>query len=441
MKIDIVHAAHYGSDGKLVQAKGLFERLDGYLSHLGPPLLAALTPDGHEPRVIEEYHRDVDLDTDAELVAISAQIMQIRRAIDLSRALRARGKKVVLGGYLPTLAPEAVAGEFDAIVQGEGDELWPEVVRDAERGTLRPVYRPERPVDLTRLPVPRYDLIRSFRITVYPVQATRGCPFTCTYCSIAAKFGGSYRKRPVEHVVRDVLATRSKNINFCDDNLCEDVKYAGRLFDALRGTGIGWGTQTTINVARHPWLLEKARASGCRLMALGVETLSWRNLSSVEKTFHAVDRYADAFRRIMDAGISPHALIIFGLPEDDRDTFLRTVDYLERLQVPIAQFFLLTPYPGTVNGDRMWREGQVFDTDLSHLREPYVVYRPERLSPEELQEGWWSALRRFYSLRSIARRVLHARKGGRVETWLNLAQNLLYWTKVQRENHPVYFGL
>ncbi len=441
MKIDIIHPGHYGQDGRLVQAKGLLDRLDGYLAHLGPPLLAALTPPEHEVRIVEEYHQDVDLDGDADLVAISAQIMQVRRSVDLARALRARGKKVVLGGYLPTLLPDSVAGEFDAVVQGEGDEVWPELLRDAERGALRPVYRPERPVDLTRLPAPRYDLIRSLRVMVYPVQATRGCPFTCSYCSIAAKFQGSYRKRPVDHVVRDVLATGSRNINFCDDNLCEDVKYAGRLFDALRGTKIGWGTQTTINVARHPTLLAKARASGCRLMALGVETLSWQNLSSVEKTFHQVDKYADAFRRIMDAGISPHALIIFGLPEDDRDTFRRTVDYLERLQVPIAQFFILTPYPGTPTGDRMWASGQVFDEDLSHLREPYVVYRPERLTPAELQAGWWQALRSFYSLRSIARRVVRARPGGRVQTALNLAQNLLYWSKVQRGNHPVYFGL
>jgi radical SAM superfamily enzyme YgiQ (UPF0313 family) len=173
------------------------------------------------------------------------------------------------------------------------------------------------------------------------------------------------------------------------------------------------------------------------LMALGVETISARNLEEVDKTFHDVDKYADAFQRIMDAGITPHALIIFGLPEDNSETFKRTVDYLERLKVPIAQFFIMTPYPGTVAGDKMWRDQRVFDDRLAHLREPYVVYHPEQLTPSQLQSGWWSALETFYSLPSIARRVLLRRKPNNLI--VNIGQNLLYWSKIRRGIHPVYF--
>lgn len=439
MKIDLVHPAHYRADGSLVQAKAWWQRLDGYLPHLGPPLIAALTPAEHDVRIIEEYHRDVDLETDADVIGISAQIMQFDRAVHLSREFRRRGKKTVLGGYLPSMLPDRVEGLFDAIVVGEGDELWPEVLVDAQRGTLKRRYVPTRPVDLTKLPVPRYDLIDSFgRMVVYPVQATRGCPFTCTYCSIAAVFKGGYRKRPIADIVRDVEATGSRNINFCDDNLCEDTKWVVKLFAALEGMKLRWGTQTTINVARHPKVLAAARRSGCNLMALGVETLSARNLEEVDKTFHAVDKYADAFQRIMDAGIAPHALIIFGLPEDNSETFKRTVDYLEKLKVPIAQFFILTPYPGTPQGDKLHAAGDVFDTDLAHLREPYVVFEPKQLSPAELHDGWWSALESFYSLSSIAKRILFRRKPN--NPIVNLAQNLVYWSKVKRGIHPVYFA-
>ena len=439
MKIDLIHPAHYRDDGSLVQAKSWWQRFDGYLPHLGPPLIAALTPPEHEVRIIEEYHRDVDLETDADVIGISAQIMQFDRAVDLARAFRQRGKKTVLGGYLPSMLPERVEGLFDAIVVGEGDELWPEVLADAQHGTLRPRYVATRTVDLTKLPVPRYDLIDSRgRMVVYPVQATRGCPFTCTYCSIAAVFKGGYRKRPIADIVRDVDATGSRNINFCDDNLCEDTKWVVKLFAALEGRKLRWGTQTTINVARHPKVLEAARRSGCTLMALGVETLSARNLEEVDKTFHAVDKYAEAFQRIMDAGIAPHALIIFGLPDDTSETFKRTVDYLEKLKVPIAQFFILTPYPGTPQGNKMHEAGDVFDTRLSRLREPYVVFEPKQLSPAELHDGWWSALESFYSLSSIAKRILLRRKPN--NPVVNLAQNLVYWSKVKRGIHPVYFA-
>ena len=247
-----------------------------------------------------------------------------------------------------------------------------------------------------------------------------------------------YRKRPVDQIVRDVEATGSKNINFCDDNLCEDVKFSDKLFTALKGAPIRWGTQTTINVARHPELLKKARESGCVLMALGVETFSAKNLKDVNKTFHAVDKYAESFQRIMDAGISPHALIIFGLPDDNADTFKYTVDYLKNLKVPITQFFILTPYPGSPTGDKIWRSDKVFDKNLSHLREPYVVFEPDQLTPAELHDGWWNAVEEFYSLRSIFQRVVLRRKP--LNFWVNLATNLYYWSKVKRGIHTVYFG-
>ncbi|MEZ4471677.1 MAG: radical SAM protein [bacterium] len=437
MKIDFVHPAHYRDDGSLVQGKGLLARLDAYLPHLGLPLLAAHTPPGHELRLVEEYLEDIDWDRQPDLVALSAQIMQIDRAKDIARAWRARGVKTVLGGYLPSLMPEAVEGYFDAIVPGEGDGVWAQVVADAEAGRLAPRYEARETYDLAQLPVPRYDLIKANRLVVYPVQATRGCPFRCTYCSIAAVYDGGYRTRPVADILRDIEATGSRNINFCDDNLCEKVRFAEELFDAMAGTRVRWGTQTTINVARHPALLEKARKAGCSLMALGVETLSARNLAEVDKTFHRVDRFAEGFRRIQDAGISPHALIIFGLPEDDLDVFKKTVDYLADLKVPIAQFFLLTPYPGTKNGDALW-DTTVFDKNPAHLREPYVVFQPERLTPDQLRAGWWSALEDFYSLGSIVRRVLLRRRNrGRL---IDLATNLVYWLKIKRGIHPVYFG-
>jgi len=438
MKIDIIHPAHYRDDGTLVQSKQWLDRLGAYLPHLGPPLMAALTPDKREVRLVEEYLEDIDFESDADVVALSGQIMQLQRCIDISKKFRAAGKKVVLGGYLPSMLPDRVEGLFDAIVVGEGDEVWPQILDDIEHGKLKPRYRSARPPDIDNLPVPRYDLIKKDRVVVYPVQATRGCPFTCEYCSIAAVYNGMYRKRPVDQIVRDVDATRSRNINFCDDNLCEDVKFADRLFTALKGAPIRWGTQTTINVARHPALLKKARESGCVLMALGVETFSARNLADVNKTFHAVDKYAEGFRRIMDAGISPHALIIFGLPDDNAETFKRTVDYLETLKVPITQFFILTPYPGSPTGDKIWRSGSVFDTNLNHLREPYVVFKPQQLSPAELHDGWWRAVGEFYSLRSIAKRVVWRRKP--LNLWVNLATNLYYWSKVKRGIHTVYFG-
>ncbi|UCE04633.1 MAG: radical SAM protein [bacterium] len=439
MKIDIIHPAHYSNDGTLVQAKRWIDRIGAYLPHLSPPLLAALTPEHHEVRIVEEYLEDIDFESDADVIAISGQMMQFDRCKDISTKFRAVGKITVLGGYLSSLVPDHVEGLFDAIVIGEGDELWPKILSDIKCGQLKNRYEQIKPVDINNLPVPRYDLIKKDRIVVYPVQATRGCPFKCEFCSIATIFSGRYKKRPINQILRDIEATKSHNINFCDDNLCEDIEFAYKLFTAMAGSKVRWGTQTTINVARYPKLLKKARESGCRLMALGVETISAKNLEEVNKTFQTIDKYAEGFQRIMDAGISPHALIMFGFPHDDEDTFKRTVDYLENLKIPIGQFFILMPYPGTSTGNQMLQEGKIINQQLSYHREPYVVFQPNQLTPQQLQDGWWSAIGRFYSLKSILKRVVLTRKSNNF--WINLATNLYYYTKVKRGIHPVYFGL
>ncbi|OQY49710.1 MAG: hypothetical protein DRR08_25720 [Candidatus Parabeggiatoa sp. nov. 2] len=438
MKIDIIHPAHYRDNGTLIQSKKWYDRLGAYVPHLGPALLAALTPPEHEVRLIEEYIEDIDFDSDCDVVALSAQIMQYDRCKDIASAFRARGKKTILGGFLPTMLPHRVEGLVDAIVIGEGDEVWGDILKDIERGQLKSRYQSQKPVDISNLPVPRYDLIKKDRIVVYPVQATRGCPFKCDYCCITSVYKGSYRKIPIESILRDIEATGSKDINFCDDNLCEDVKFADKLFTAMAGSKIRWGTQTTINVARHPKLLKKARDSGCNLMALGVETISAQNLENMNKTFQTIDKFAEGFKRIADAGISPHALIIFGMPNDNNETFEQTLEYLEKLKIPVAQFFILMPYPGTPAGDKAWKNNKVFDKQLSHFREPYVVYQPELLTPQELHDGWWNVLERFYSLSSIFKRViLNPNKGN---FGFDLAINLYYWSKIKRGIHPVYFG-
>lgn len=437
MKIDLVHPAHYRDDGTLVQALPFVGRIEPYLPHLGPLILAAVTPAHHEVRVIEEYHQRASLESDADVIGISAQIMQFDRACDLSREYRRRGKKVILGGFLPTMLPERCRGLFDAIVVGEAEELWPMVLHDIEHGRLLPEYRAERPVNLAALPPPRYDLLSRLRLTLPPVQATRGCPFRCTYCSIASFFEGGYRKRPIDVVLRDIEATRQRDFNMCDDNLCEDPKYASRLFDAMDGMNLRWGTQCTLNVAKHDALLAKARRAGCRLLSIGVETFSADNLDAVDKHFNVVEKYAAAFERIMSHDITPLALIIFGMPNDRRDVFERTVRELERMRVPLAQFFLMTPYPASASGDVVWQQGRIEDTRLAHFREPYTVFRHEAMSSDELHSGWWWALREFYSLPSIYGRLLSSSAPNR---WLNVAQNLLFAAKIQDGIHPVYFN-
>lgn len=437
-KVLFVHSAHYDSSGELVQSKGWFNRLTtANVEKLGFLLLAALTPKHIQVQKVEEYFQDIPWDTDADVIGIHAQVMQLKRACDIAREFRRRGKIVVMGGFLPTMHPELVQDHVDALCVGEGELVWPEILKDIEAGTLKKIYKADRQVPVDQLPVPRYDLVDRSRWAAYPVQATRGCPFTCDYCSIIQFYEKTYRLRPIDDIIRDIRATKSKVIYFTDDNLMENKMFAKELFRAMKGLGVEWGTQCTINIAKDEEMLRLAYEAGCRFVAVGVESLSQRNLQLVSKDFNRVDQFGEAFQKIHRSGIAVHALMVFGFAEDTPETFDQTVEYLEEQGVALAEFFIFTPYPKTPAGQRVFAAGQVVDTDLSHFRETYVVFKHPKMSSEEIVEGYWRAQRKFYSFRSMFMRTW---RGTYRDKLYHFVSNLYYWLKVKRGIVPVYFG-
>lgn len=437
-KVLLVHSAHHAEDGTLVQAKKLIDRfLTSNVAEMALPLLAAYTPPHIQVEKIEDYFDDMPWDTSAQVVGISAQMMMRSRAVEIAGEFRRRGKVVIMGGFLPTMHPEAVRDHVDAICIGDADLLWATMLEDVEKGTLQPVYRSEKQPSLENMPTPRYDLIKRDRFVSFPVQATRGCPFTCDYCSIIQLNELTYRYRPIEHIVRDIRATRSKYIHFTDDNLMENRAFAKELFRAMKGLGVEWISQVTINCSKDEELLRLAYEAGCRGLALGVETLSQKNLESVNKGFNTVEKYSEAFSRIQDIGIAAHALIVFGLPEDTPKTFDDTVDFLISCNVAVAEFFIFTPYPKTPAGKRVLEAGQIVDHDINHYRETYVVFRHPTMTSQQIIEGYWRAFRRFYAWKSVLRRLWGATCRNKFFHFMN---NFYYWSKIQRGIVPVYFG-
>lgn len=436
-KILLIHSAHHANNGKVVKAIRWIDRLTvTNVAEMALPLLAAYTPSHIQIDLIEDYLEEIPWDSDADVVGISAQVMTHSRAIELADAFRTRGKIVIMGGFLPSMHPDRVVDHVDALCIGEGDKVWQKILQDIECGTLQKIYRGSPQDDVSAIPTPRYDLIKRQHRTSMPVQATRGCPFTCSYCSIIQVYPG-YRLRPVADVIRDIRASGSKDIHFTDDNLTENRRYARELFTAMRQLNVRWGAQVTINIARDSKLLRLAYAAGCRMLAVGVESLSQQNLDHMSKQFTKVPDFTRAFKSIQDSGIGVHALIVFGMPDDTVTTFDDTVTYLEERGVAIAEFFIYTPYPGTPEGARLLQEQAIIDHDLSHYRECYVTFKHPRMSAEEILSGYWRALRRFYSIRSIIKRLW---LGTFRDKWLHLAINLYYWIKVRRQIVPVYFG-
>ena len=272
-KLLLIHSAHHDENGNVVNAKGWLNRITiANPEKLGLLILASYVPSHIKVEKIEDYFQEIPWDTDAEVIGIHAQIMQLSRAREIAIAFKQKGKIVLMGGFLPTMHPESVEDCVDAICLGEGDLIISKMLEDIELGKLQKRYKAKTQIPLNQVPIPRYDLVHRTPMTVYPVQATRGCPFVCDYCSIIQFYDKKYRLKPVEHVIRDIKATGSKNIYFTDDNLMENKVYIKELFRQMKELKVIWGTQCTINIAQDEELLTLAYQAGCRWVAVGVES-------------------------------------------------------------------------------------------------------------------------------------------------------------------------
>jgi radical SAM superfamily enzyme YgiQ (UPF0313 family) len=413
MKIYLISPSHYRPDGALVKS-GQY-----WTSALTLPYLKALTPPTHEVRFVDELMADVDLDLSCDVVGITAMGPQIKRAYDLADHYRQRGIKVVLGGQWASLNPEQALEHCDAVVVGEAEEVWAGLLADLEGGRSRGVYRAGGWHDLRGLPRVDYSTLplwlpdRFRRSAFYrwyfhwPVVTSRGCTHRCDYCSVQTYYGGSYRTRPVDEVLEDFHAIKrlgGKRVLVLDDNPIGTPAHSEELFRALIPLRMQWATQCTINIARHPRLLDLAARSGLRTLTIGFESLDPARLGRHRKAFNQPQRYAEDIRRIRARGIQIIALFMVGLDGDGERTFDDIYRFLVRNKIAFLKLFTPCPFPGTRFFDEMENAGRLLTRDWNAYDYGNLVVQPRDLSGEAMMAGFTRLYKRFYSLPSIARR-------------------------------------
>ncbi len=381
-----------------------------YMSQLTLPLLAALTPAGHEVMIIDENVEPVDFSLGADLVGITCLTPTAPRAYEIGDSFRRRGVKVVLGGVHPSLMPDEAAGHADAIVISEAEEIWPQLLADLENGGMQPRYRAEVKPDLAGLPLPRRDLVKAKAYLNIPkVETSRGCPFRCSFCSTTVFYGTRMRFRPVEDVVNEVRAARHRFVFFTDNNITANRKYAKRLFRALAPLGIYWLSQGSIDMADDDELMQLAEESGCAGMLVGFESLSEENIASMGKNAsNRVAEYEEKIRKFHAHRIGLIGCFVFGFDGDDKSVFAKTVDFIERNNIDCPQVTVLTPYPGTALREQMQAERRLLHSHWEKYDVGNVVFKPKQMSAAELQAGYNLACEQLYSRRSIIRRGLRS---------------------------------
>jgi len=374
-------------------------------------VVAALTPPRHEVCLCDENVEPIDFDSDADVVGITFMTALAPRAYEIAAAFKARGKTVVAGGYHATLCPGETGRHFDAVVVGDAEGKWQQLLADIEAGTLQRVYLTPPAPGEAATPIPRRDLTaRNARhyVTINAVQTGRGCPHACRYCSITAFHQHTQHHRPVEDVLEEVRQIPARYFMFVDDNIIADPAYARRLFEGMAPLGKRWVSQCSLKIADDPQLLRQAYAAGCRGLFIGIETLDEKNLAAMDKGFNDSRRYAQRLATIRRQGMLVELSIMVGMDNDDVSVFERTLRFLQTVHAAALQLNILTPLPGTPLFDDFQKQGRITDRDWSHYDFRHVVIRPRGMTAAELQDGADWLYRQFYRLDRIILRTLYS---------------------------------
>jgi radical SAM superfamily enzyme YgiQ (UPF0313 family) len=392
------------------------------LPSLGLLTLAAMTPRDIEVeyREVPDVGADNGLPGDYDVVAISSYTAQIKDAYRLADRYRRAGTRVVLGGLHVTSIPGEASKHADAIVIGEGEPSWPAVLDDLRHDTLRAVYDSrDDDFDLSQSPVPRFDLLDRDRYNRLTVQTQRGCPHRCEFCAASLHLCPAYKVKPVDNVMREIRRIKEiwprPFIEFADDNTFVNKAHSKTLMRALANEQVRWFTETDITVAEDDELLALMRDSGCAQVLIGLESTSRSALDGLETRanwkVHQLDGYREAIEKIQAHGISVNGCFILGLDGSTVESFDNVYDFARDSGLHEVQVTIQTPFPGTPLYDRLKETGRLLDENAWESCTLFDVnFRPQRMTVDELKDGFRNLIARLYSDDLVAKREKAFRK-------------------------------
>lgn len=431
MKILLIQPATVFKDGHPYKSRRR------WIMGLALPYMAGLTARcGAEVQLVDDRMDEIHYDGDYDLVGLSTAIASAGRAYQIAAEFRKRGTAVVMGGFHPTLLPEECLQHCDAVVEGEAEYVWPELLQNFRDGKMKRRYQADRFHDLHNLALPRWDLLdlKKYLVPYLPLQTTRGCPFKCSFCEVPIFYGGTYRHRPIGEVLEDIKRIPTRKVQIVDDNITGNREYARELFKAMIPLKVRWSCLWTINTSRDAELLDLAAKAGVYHVNIGIESVSQKSLSSMNKRQNRVDDYVPMLEALQKRGIFYSLNFLFGLDEDTPEIFAETLEFLKKVRAPMAFFNTVTPREGTPMRSRLIREGRILNPIADRYLGMECVFTPKHMSPREVEEGVWGCLQKFYSLPNILRRFStppyrYVAQG--------LPSNLMFWWAIRKRKDPV----
>jgi radical SAM superfamily enzyme YgiQ (UPF0313 family) len=398
----------------LTEAKSPYWRPIKY--SLFPPLglatLAAYCSGDDEVAIQDEHVEEIFLGDEPDLVVIQVYITNAFRAYALAAHYRKKGAHVCLGGLHVTSLPEEAGLHADTIFIGPGEDTFPRFLSDFKSGCARKIYSNAKR-NIEDVPPIRRDLIkRELYLVPNSIVVSRGCPHHCDFCYKDAFFEGgkSFYTQKVDAALAEIDRLPGKHLYFLDDHLLGNQKFSSALFEGMKGMNRVFQGASTIDAILRGDLIEKAAHAGLRSVFVGFETLSTSNLHQSNKKQNLDKDYSEAIRRLDSLGIMINGSFVFGLDDDRKDVFKKTVDWSVENGLTTSTFHILTPYPGTRLFKSMEAEGRILHRKWDQYDTRQVVYKTIALTPEELKQGYDWAYESFYSWSNIFKGSLQHEK-------------------------------
>lgn len=405
MKLQIIQPTHYRSASN----RSLHKTKKRSVVNMTLPYLAALVPGGWDVTLIDEQLDDVNFNTPADIVAITAWTMNSLRAYEIADEFRKRGVTVLMGGPHTYFHEAEAAGHCDAVGSGEGEVIWPLMLEDAAAGRLKQFYHTDIPHSLENLPLPRYELmdLKPYGwFKTYSVQSSRGCPFRCEFCSERLYLGHSYRYRPTRDVVEEIRHIKAKNILFADSNFAGNPSHTMELMEALLPLKVRWSALWSAHLCRNDQFMDLAKKSGLLHLNIGMESIDTKTLISMNKKTNKVAEYKQILNALRRRGISYSLNFIFGWDTETEEVFDATLEFLMENKVPAAYFNILTPDKGTPLYDRMKADDRIMNIDaMGRWPGDKCYIRPKNFGPEVLEDRVRRLNEKFYSVSSMLKRL------------------------------------
>ncbi|MBT4867511.1 MAG: B12-binding domain-containing radical SAM protein [Planctomycetaceae bacterium] len=314
---------------------------------------------------------------------------------------------MVIGGLHATVCADEAARHCDAVVVGEGESVWDEVLKDAQSQSLRQIYRSASDFDLTHSPMPRFDLLSGRAIPRWTLQTERGCPFACDFCG-ASRLLGSFREKPIVRIRAELAEisrfSRRPWIELADDNTFAGGGDANELLAALGEANVRYFTEADWRVGERPEILRHLAASGCVQLLVGIESLVFRYPGMGAKQAE-LKRIMDAVCAIQDAGVVVNGCFIVGADGETNASLDRLIEFILASPLAEVQITLQTPFPGTSLYQRMKQTGRLIeDRGWSYYTLFDVTYRPQPMTAEQLQRGFHRVIGAVFATAAAERR-------------------------------------